>query len=228
MKVKTGSLEERANIILKTLEELYPLPETQLQYASAWELLVATVLAAQCTDARVNTITPHFFKRWPGPAELCEARLEEVEEVIHSAGFYHNKARNLLACANMVQEKYAGELPRTILELTRLPGVARKTANVILFGAWGINEGIAVDTHVRRISYRLGLTRNTDPQRIERDLMPLFPQREWGALNQRLVYFGRQVCMARRPACPDCRLERICPRLEPPRGAEPEGRKEQA
>lgn len=226
MRVKTASLNEVASIVLKTLQELYPLPETALQYASAWELLVATVLAAQCTDARVNTITPHFFRRWPGPAELSEARLEDVEEVIHSAGFYRNKARNLLACANMVQAKYNGELPRSIAELAQLPGVARKTANVILFGAWGINEGIAVDTHVRRISYRLGLTGNTDPKRIERDLMLLFPQEEWGALNQRMVYFGRQVCAARRPACQDCRLGGICPRLEPPRASEAAADKE--
>lgn len=222
---KANNVAEMAKLALAALQELYPLPETALRYSSAWELLVATVLAAQCTDARVNTITPHFFRRWPGPAELRRADIAEVEDVIHSAGFFHNKAKNLLACAAMVQDKYGGELPRNIDALARLPGVARKTANCILFGAWGINEGIAVDTHVRRVSHRLGLTRNTDPRRIEQDLMRLFPQDEWGALNQRMVYFGRQICMARKPSCVECRLEQVCPRLEPPRPAT--GRKEQ-
>ena len=219
MAPKNAKAEELPSVILKTLKKLYPQAETALAYASAWELLVATVLAAQCTDARVNTITPQLFARWPGPAELRKASLAELENVIHSAGFFHNKAKNLLACAEAVCAKYDGKLPRSMAELVQLPGVARKTANVILYGAWGINEGIAVDTHVKRISFRLGLTRNTEPVRIERDLMALFPAQEWGALNQRMVLFGRDTCQARTPSCESCALAHVCPRLEPPNAA---------
>lgn len=214
---RQGISPDTIRVILSALKKLYPGAMTVLQYESAWELLVATVLAAQCTDARVNTVTPALFKRWPGPAELSRANIEELEEVIHSTGFFHNKAKNLLACAKIVHSDMNDELPRSIGELVKLPGIARKTANVILFGAWGINEGIAVDTHVRRISYRLGLTRNSDPVHIEKDLMACFPRAEWGDLNQRMVLFGRDVCVARKPLCADCPLEKHCPKLEPPK-----------
>ncbi|MBQ8744216.1 MAG: endonuclease III, partial [Mailhella sp.] len=168
--------------------------------------------AAQCTDARVNTITPELFRRWPGPAEMMQASQEELESVIRPTGFYHNKARNILGEAHRIMEAYGGEVPQTLEELITIPGVARKTANVVLWGAFGINEGLAVDTHVKRLSFRLGLTKNTDPVKIEQDLMKIFPQEEWGDVNHRLVWFGRDVCDARKPACDSCEMTELCPR----------------
>ncbi len=207
---------ERAARTLQALKERYPAPATHLAAEDAWQLLVATVLAAQCTDARVNKVTPELFRRWPGPGELARALPGELEEVIHSTGFFRSKAKNLLGAARRVMEVYHGEVPRSMAELTTLPGVARKTANVVLYGAYGINEGLAVDTHVKRICYRLGLTTRTDPVDVERDLMKLLPQSEWGGFNHRMVWFGRDVCHARGPRCGDCELGGICPRREPP------------
>lgn len=202
----------RAMLILERLKQRYPVPETMLVHENPWELLVATVLAAQCTDARVNTITPELFRRWPDPASLAAASQEELEEVIHAAGFYHSKAKNLIGAARKVTEVFGGEVPRTLEELVTLPGVARKTANVVLWGGFGINQGLAVDTHVKRLSFRLGLTKHTDPVNIEQDLIKLFPQEEWGDVNHRLVWFGRDVCDARRPSCATCELSDLCPR----------------
>ena len=212
----------RAEAVLAALRARYPQPATHLVAANAWELLVATVLAAQCTDARVNTVTPELFRRWPGPAELARTTQEELESVIRPTGFYHSKARNLLGAARRVCEVYGGAVPPRLDDLITLPGVARKTANVVLFGAFGLNEGLAVDTHVKRISYRLGLTAQTDPVAVEKDLMRLFPRAEWGDVNHRMVWFGRDVCHARSPRCEDCELSDVCPRREPPR--EPRGR----
>lgn len=205
-----------ARHIQDALAARYPISATMLDFGNPWELLVATQLAAQCTDARVNTVTPEFFRRWPGAPELAGALQEEIEEVIRPTGFFHNKARNLLACAKTLMEKYSGKMPDTMAELIKLPGVARKTANVILFAGFGINEGIAVDTHVRRISYRLGLTASTDPVVIEQHLMPLFPREEWGNINLRMVAFGRDVCKARKPLCAECDFQDLCPKMEPP------------
>jgi endonuclease-3 len=202
----------RAEQILEKLKARYPVPETMLTHENAWELLVATVLAAQCTDARVNMITPELFRRWPGPAELMDVPQEELESVIRPTGFYHNKAKNLLGAARRMVEVYGGEVPRTLEDLITIPGVARKTANVVLWGAFGINEGLAVDTHVKRLSFRLGLTKNTDPVKIEQDLMKIFPREEWGDVNHRLVWFGRDVCDARKPACDRCEMMDLCPR----------------
>ncbi len=201
---------EKAQKILKELEKRYPLPTTQLQFENPWQLLVATELSAQCTDERVNQVTPFFFARWPGPAELAGANREEVEEVIHSTGFFHNKAKNLIAAAKMVCQNYGGVLPDTMEELLKLPGVARKTANIVLFAGFGINAGIAVDTHVKRIAFRLGLTEHTDPVRIEKDLVEIAPRHEWGNLNHRMVLFGREVCKARKPDCEHCELSGLC------------------
>lgn len=210
--MKTTEKTSRAMAILALLKKRYPEPETMLDHKNPWELLVATVLAAQCTDARVNTVTPELFRRWPDPAALAGASQEELEEVIRPTGFYHSKARNLLGAARRVTEVYGGSVPRTMEELVTLPGVARKTANVVLWGGFGINEGLAVDTHVKRLSFRLGLTKNTDPVRIEQDLIKIFPREEWGDVNHRLVWFGRDVCDARRPACSECELYDLCPR----------------
>ena len=204
--------KDRAGFILEQLSARYPNPRSMLDWKTPWELLVATVLAAQCTDARVNTVTPGFFRRWPGPAELAQARVEDIEDVVHPTGFFRNKARNLLATARILTEKCGGEPPRTMEELTTLPGVARKTANIVLSGAYGLFEGIAVDTHVRRLSFRLGLTESQDPVRIEKDLMPLFPRESWGDVNHGLVLFGREVCTARKPRCGGCPLDPVCPR----------------
>ena len=180
---------------------------------SAKKSLPRAALAAQCTDARVNTVTPELFRRWPGPAELALATQEELESVIRSTGFYHSKARNLLGAAQRVVSVYGGEVPPRLDELITLPGVARKTANVVLWGGFGINEGLAVDTHVKRISGRLGLTKHTDPVDIEKDLVKLFPQSEWGKVNHRMVWFGRHVCDARKPLCDECEMAPFCPKV---------------
>lgn len=208
---------DRAPRVLELLKKRYPRPATQLTHETPWQLLVATVLAAQCTDARVNTVTPVFFDRWPTPVELARATVEEIEEVIRPTGFYHNKAKNLLCAARLLVEKFNAEPPRTMAELVTVPGVARKTANIVLFGGYGINEGMAVDTHVKRIAHRLGLTVQTDPVRVERDMMRLFEQCEWGDLNHRMVQFGRDVCHARSPRCGGCEMADFCPRQEPPK-----------
>lgn len=210
-------VQDRAEEILKALKKRYPIAFTQLKFEDPWQLLVATILAAQCTDERVNQVTPAFFSAWPGPVQLAGAQISEVEAVIQPVGCYHNKAKNLIASAKMIVERFGGKVPATMEELIKLPGVARKTANVVLFGAFGINEGIAVDTHVKRISHRLGLTGSTDPVRIEQDLVKLFPREEWGDINHRLVWFGRDVCTARKPACSACEFAGSCPKLEPPR-----------
>ena len=212
MKKTEKERTERAADILTLLKKRYPEPETMLDHASPWELLVATVLAAQCTDARVNTITPELFRRWPDPAALAAAAQEELEAVIRPTGFYHNKAKNLLGAARRVTEVFGGQVPQTIEELITIPGVARKTANVVLWGGFGLNQGLAVDTHVKRLSFRLGLTEHTEPVKIEKDLMQLFPREEWGDVNHRLVWFGRDVCDARKPACGECELFSLCPR----------------
>ncbi len=210
----TASLsdKDRALRVLARLHARYPEPETHLTHASAWELLVATVLAAQCTDERVNKVTPELFRRWPGPAELAFAGQEELEEVVHSTGFYRNKARNLIVAAQRVMQEYGGTVPRTMAELVTLPGLARKTANVVLWGGFGVNEGMAVDTHVKRIAFRLGFTGSDNPVVVEKDLLPLFPQEEWGNVNHMLVWFGRHVCDARKPACDQCEMTDLCPR----------------
>lgn len=205
------NIHQRAAKVLQLLQQRYPHPETHLAARGPWELMIATILAAQCTDRRVNEVTPDLFRRWPGPADLAEADLAEVENMIRSIGFYHTKARHLVAAGRMVQDRFGGEVPRTMAELLHIPGVARKTANVVLWGGYGINEGLAVDTHVGRIAKRLGLTEHSRPVDIERDLMQLFPQAEWGNVNHRLVWFGRHVCTARKPQCAVCEMAEFCP-----------------
>lgn len=202
----------RAKLIFERLHHRYPEPATLLFWRNPWELLVATVLAAQCTDKRVNMITPQFFRRWPCPEELSRAAVSEVEAVVHSTGFFRQKAKNLVASARIVTEKYAGQVPDSMQALLALPGVARKTANIVLSGALGRHEGIAVDTHVRRLSFRLGLTTSTNPAVIEKDLTPLFPRKHWGDINHLLVLYGREICKARNPLCPSCVLAKSCPR----------------
>lgn len=211
--MKTPSQKKTiADKVLSLLAKRYPHPETHLAHRTPWELLAATMLAAQCTDERVNTVTPALFARWPDPAAMAGALPAEVEEYVRPAGFFRNKARNLVGAAGRIVEQYGGKVPDSMEALLTLPGVARKTANVVLFGAYGINSGIAVDTHVGRISYRLGLTASHNPAQVERDLMALFPRREWGNLNHRLVWFGRHVCTARGPSCAVCEMAGFCER----------------
>ncbi len=201
------SVADRALFLLK---ERYPNPRTHLNAASPWQLLVATVLSAQCTDERVNKVTPALFERWPTAADMALAGQVEIEAYIRSTGFYHNKAKNLLASARRVRDVFAGRVPDSMPDMLTLPGVARKTANVVLFGAYGINEGLAVDTHVGRIAFRLGLAVGHDPVKTEQELMALFPREEWGNVNHRLVWFGRQVCRARAPLCAECEMNSFC------------------
>jgi endonuclease-3 len=204
--------KERAQEILARLSRRYPAPEPALHWSDPWQLLVATALSAQCTDERVNMVTPEFFKRWPAIKDAAEADVTEIEDVVRSTGFFRNKAKNIKAAATRIMAEYNGEVPQSMAELITLGGVARKTASIVLANAFGINEGIAVDTHVKRLSFRLGLTTNTDPIRIEKDLMPLFPKDAWGEINHYLVFFGREVCPARKPKCDDCELNDICPK----------------
>jgi len=203
---------ERALTIYNRLKQRYPSPEPALNWTNAWELLVSTVLAAQCTDKRVNKVTPGFFERWPDIQSLADAEVADIESIVHSTGFFRNKAKNLKAAAIRIMTEYEGEVPKTMADLITLGGVARKTANIVLSNAYGINEGIAVDTHVKRLSFRMGLTVNTNPDRIEKDLMPLYPRETWGEVNHLLVYFGREVCSSRSPECIECQLNDICPR----------------
>jgi endonuclease-3 len=210
------SLHARAEEIRKRLARRYPEPRTELHWRTPWELLAATVLSAQCTDARVNQVTPRLFAMWKDVEQMANAEIGEIEEVIRSTGFFRNKAKNLRAAAARIVSEYGGQVPQTMEDMLTLPGVARKTANVVLSNAFGVQAGIAVDTHVRRISFRLGLTRETVPDRIERDLVKLFPRESWGAVNHYLVLFGREVCAARKPRCGDCELEDICPKAGVP------------
>lgn len=204
--------QERATEIYSRLSRRFPAPESELTWTNAWELMVATVLAAQCTDARVNKVTPELFRRWPGPAEMAAADIAEVEDVVRSTGFFRNKAKNLVAAGKLIMDAFGGEMPRTMAELITLPGVARKTANIVLSNAFDIHEGVAVDTHVKRLSFRMGLTTSQNVAVIEKDLMKLFPRKTWGDVNHRLVLFGRAVCNARTPRCAECELADICPK----------------
>ncbi|MDL2279337.1 endonuclease III [Desulfovibrio sp. OttesenSCG-928-G11] len=207
---KDRSLQSRAGRVLELLRARYPRPQGLLKHQNPWELLVATVLAAQCTDERVNSVTPALFARWPGPADLAGAGTDELEAIIRPTGFYRNKARNLLAAAARIRDFYGGRVPENMADLLTLPGLGRKTANVVLFGGFGINEGLAVDTHVGRIAWRLGFCEAREPLKAEKELTAIFPREEWGNLNHRLVWFGRQVCRARRPLCGECELETLC------------------
>jgi endonuclease-3 len=197
--------------ILSRLKELYPDARCALDYRNAYELLCATILSAQCTDVRVNMVTPILFARYPTPFELAQAEPAEVEEIIKSTGFFRNKTKSLIGMAQAVVADHNGEIPRTMEELRRLPGVGRKTANVVLGNAYSINEGVTVDTHVGRLSGLLGLSAEQDPVKVEQDLMKLFPQADWGLLSHLLIFHGRQVCIARRPRCAECVLAPFCP-----------------
>lgn len=206
----SGRSPERVQAIVATLAAAYPQAECALHHRNAWELLVATILSAQCTDVRVNMVTPELFRRYPTPQELAAAPLPAIEELIRTTGFYHNKAVSISGAAKKITAEFAGQVPRDMAALLTLPGVARKTANVVLGVAFGIADGIVVDTHVQRISRRLDLTAEEDPKRIEQDLMAVIPRPEWIAFSHRVIAHGRQTCIARKPKCDVCPLERLC------------------
>ena len=203
-------LKQRAEKICKILQKIYPEVKTQLFHQNAFQLLVATILSAQCTDKQVNQVTPVLFKSLNAPADFAAAPLKSIEKLIRPTGFFHNKAKNIQNCARAILKNHGGEVPRTLAELVKLPGVGRKTANVVLGAAFGI-PGVVVDTHVGRISNRLGLTVNKNPVKIEFDLMDLIPRRDWNDFCLRLIFFGRSTCTARKPKCPQCALKKICP-----------------
>ncbi len=197
--------------ILEGLEAEHGDAECALRHRSPFELLVATILSAQCTDKRVNMVTPDLFARFPTPQKMAVAEPEQIEQLIHSTGFYRNKTRSILGASQTLSERFGGVVPRTMDELLLLPGVARKTANVVLGVAFGIADGVVVDTHVGRITRLLKLTRHTDPKKIERDLIDVVPRQEWISFSHRLIWHGRKICIARRPKCSDCVLSEICP-----------------
>jgi endonuclease III len=196
---------------MRRLGETYPDAKCSLDYTNPYQLLVATILSAQCTDVRVNMVTPDLFARFPDAAALADADRGDLESRIKSTGFFRNKTKSLLGMARAVIDKHRGAVPNTMDELTNLPGVGRKTANVILGNAFGLNEGIVVDTHVTRVSYRLGLTRETDPVKIEQDLMKIIPREKWTLFSHLLIFHGRAICVARRPLCERCPLWDLCP-----------------
>ena len=202
---------KKAKEILAILKRLYPDATCSLTYDSPVQLLVATILSAQCTDKRVNIVTPALFSRFPDAPSFAGAEREELESLIRSTGFFRNKAKNIQGACRKIVLEFGGEVPQTMEELLTLPGVARKTANVVLAHAFGINAGVTVDTHVKRLSGRLGLTKYSDPIRIERDLMKLLPQVEWENFSISLIYHGREICKARKPNCGDCQLAGLCP-----------------
>jgi endonuclease-3 len=206
-KVKVDS--HRVDEILAGLEDMYPHAECELNHESPFQLLAATILSAQCTDVRVNMVTPELFRRWPTPAKLAKADQSALEAVIKTTGFFRNKAKNLIGMARGLVEKYGGEVPKTMDEMLELPGVARKTGNVVLGSGYGIASGVVVDTHVMRLSQLLGLTRHDDPKKIELDLMEIIPKDRWIMFSHQLIWHGRRVCAARRPDCARCPLP--CP-----------------
>jgi endonuclease III len=201
---------ERVNAILKALDEAYPDAVCALHHRTPWELLVATILSAQCTDVRVNMVTPELFRRFPTPAAMAKAKLPELEELIKTTGFFRNKAKSIQGAAKKVTEEFGGEVPQTLAELITIPGAARKTANVVLGVSFGKAEGVVVDTHVFRISRRLELAKGDTPQEVEKELMALLPQDHWISFSHQVIHHGRQVCVARNPKCDRCNLETLC------------------
>ena len=208
-----GTVDDKARItrIVELLKKEFPDAKIALHYTNPLELLIATILSAQCTDERVNIVTKTLFEKYRKAKDYADAGLKELEQDIKSTGFYHNKARNIKKCCKMLVEKFDSHVPRTMAEMLELPGVARKTANIVLQNAYGVVEGIAIDTHVRRVSARLGLTENEDPGKIEQDLMRIVPKDKWMRIADLLIFLGRRVCVARKPKCEACVLNRICP-----------------
>ena len=209
-KMRNPLAPERIAAILDVLRKTYPGVVCALRHRSAWELTVATILSAQCTDVRVNLVTPALFKAFPTPKAMAAASLPELEELIRTTGFFRNKAKSIQGAARIVVEEFGGKIPQTMEEILRLPGVARKTGNVVLGSWFNIPAGVVVDTHVLRISRRLELTREAAPEKVERDLMKILPQDRWIDFSHEIIHHGRQICVARKPRCVDCTLEKLC------------------
>jgi endonuclease-3 len=201
---------ERVAAILKGLDEAYPDAVCALHHRSPWELLVATILSAQCTDVRVNMVTPELFRRFPTPDAMMKAKLPELEELIKTTGFFRNKAKSIKGAAEKIVKDFGGKVPETLAELITLPGAARKTANVVLGVSFGKAEGVVVDTHVFRIAHRLDLAKGDTPQKVEQELMRVLPQDRWISFSHQIIHHGRQVCVARAPKCDKCNLETVC------------------
>ncbi len=205
-----GPNPERVKAILHGLDEAYPAATCALTHDNAFQLLVSTILSAQSTDVRVNMVTPGLFKKYPTPAALAYANPKDIEQEIRSTGFYRNKTKSIMGASKKIVEEFGGEVPRTMEQILTLPGVARKTANVVLGTGFGIASGVVVDTHVMRLSQRLDLTKNTDPRKIETDLMKIIPEDRWILFSHQLIWHGRRICKARKPLCMECNLEKIC------------------
>jgi endonuclease-3 len=204
-------LKEKINEILKSLKKLYPDAHCALNFKNPHELLIATILSAQCTDERVNMVTEKLFKKYKTIKDFANTDLLEFEKDIYSTGFYRNKAKNIIGAAKIIDKKYNGKVPKDFDQLLELPGVARKTANCVMGNAFNIATGVVVDTHVIRITEKLGLTKNKDPKKIEEDLIKLLPKEEWINFSHMIIWHGRKICIARRPKCEICKLNRICP-----------------
>ena len=202
--------QARVQKILQLLDEAYPNVTCALHHTNAWELLAATILSAQCTDKRVNEVTPALFRKYPTPQDFAAASQDEVANDIRSTGFFNNKAKSLIGAANRIVNDFGGQVPRTIEELTTVPGAARKTANVVLGTAYGIASGVVVDTHVHRVANRLDLTKNSDPVKIEQDLIKILPQNKWIEFSHQIIHHGRGPCVARKPKCVECNLTSVC------------------
>jgi endonuclease-3 len=216
MPLMTTKKQERANDIVIRLKRMYPKAKCALDFTNAFELLIATILSAQSTDARVNIVTKSLFRKYPSPQSFADASQVEMERDVKQTGFFRNKAKAVIAASKAIVERHNGEVPRTMAELTALPGVGRKTANVVLSNAFKIAAGIVVDTHVTRVSARLGLTATDDAVKIEQDLIALIPQKEWINFSHRLIAHGRTICIARKPKCAQCALNELCPSAEAP------------
>jgi endonuclease-3 len=216
-KPKAADLKGQGRRVVRELAKLYPDARCSLDHRGPLQLLIATILSAQCTDERVNLVTPALFSRYPEVKAFAEADQAELEGLIQSTGFFRNKARNIIACCQAIVEQHGGQVPRTMAELHALPGVGRKTANVVLGNAFSV-PGLVVDTHVLRLSRRLGLTKENNPEKVEQALMAILPSEEWVAFGHRMIYHGRKVCQARRPACDRCTLAAFCPKVGVPKG----------
>ncbi len=209
----TASAKRYAAKVVRALRRDYPDAECALRHENAFQLLIATILSAQCTDVRVNIVTKDLFSSYPTPAHFAKAPLRSLETAIQSTGFFRNKAKNIKACCELLVKRYDGEVPRDLEQLVELPGIGRKTANVVLGTAFGMPTGVVVDTHVSRISRRLGLTEKSDAVKIERDLMLVLPKKEWIDFSHRMIHHGRRICKARKPLCDDCGMNKFCPRI---------------
>lgn len=205
-----GTDPKRVSAILTKLDEAYPHATCALKHENPFQLLVATILSAQCTDTRVNMVTPELFRKYPDAKHLAYANPAELQQEIRTTGFFRNKTKSLIGASKKLVEEFGGEVPRTMEELLTLPGVARKTANVVLGTGYGIASGVVVDTHVQRVTKRLDLTKNTDPKKIEQDLMKVIPQKRWILFSHQIIWHGRRVCQARKPRCIECNLEKLC------------------